>query len=220
MVLLNVLVDYVPAMRAKCSDGTTRAELWVSVIHQVVVCGGFLIVFLALHVNNDFSHWWHTGPVYDFTLERQVQLSIFGYELKDLAYGCIHWTWLVHHTITFGCLYVLFLPAGLGLLTLVGIIAELGSAVFNLSILYESSCMSLTYFIGMFISNGLAVVGAVALFWVDMAVGWQVGYSVIVGLLFILRTEGLRRAICEFMTPEAADEGNAVALDVKHVNLD
>ena len=62
-----------------------------------------------------------------------VQTYIFGYELKDLATGCIHWTWLVHHGVTFfGRVYVLLMPQALGsaqqstLNTLLNIVVQVG----------------------------------------------------------------------------------------------
>jgi len=199
LLLVNQIVDSFPSSRTKCADGSTQAELCVCLLHQIGLCGALLWAVLFLHIDNDWDDWWKDGPVYAFTLERQVQLAIFGYELKDFAYGCVHWTWIVHHSFTlFGCVFVLLMPAGLGLLTLNGIFAELGSAVYNASMLCPSGASKWVYFIGMFISNGVVVALTVLLFYIDdMAVGWKVGYAIIVGLLFLLRSEGLRRAMSE-----------------------
>eukprot|EP00658_Telonema_sp_P-2_P056408 TRINITY_DN44861_c0_g1_i1.p1 TRINITY_DN44861_c0_g1~~TRINITY_DN44861_c0_g1_i1.p1 ORF type:complete len:342 (+),score=79.98 TRINITY_DN44861_c0_g1_i1:92-1117(+) len=204
LLLVNALIDHVDGLRFKCGDGSTRGELLVSVFHQLGVCLIAMVVMLAVHVNHDFKDWWNKGPVYAYSFERQVQVSILGYELKDLSYGCIHWTWLVHHGITFiGVLMVLNMPAGLGLVSLNGLIAELGSGFFNLRYIWENLLTRYLYFVGMFLSNGVVVAFTVLLWWVDdMAIGWKIGYSIISGLLFALRTEGLRREVAEFYCPE------------------
>lgn len=218
ILLLNTLVDNCEGLRVKCYEGSTRAEVLVSLFHQFGLCLVACVVFLGLHVNNDFSSWWKDGPIYAFSFERQVQVSIFGYELKDVAYGCIHWTWLIHHGLTFiGCVFVLNMPAGLGLVTLNGLIAEMGSGIYNLNVIWPNSCTAIAYFIGMFISNGLVAAFAVLLFYVDnMAIGWKVCYGIIVLLLFILRTEGLRRAICEFRKEK--EDAPAEGTDSSHAN--
>lgn len=70
---------------------------------------------LACVANN--TNKWHTwlfcrGPVYLFSLERQVQIAIFGYELKDFSNGCINYVWVIHHGLTcIGCIFVLVMRA-------------------------------------------------------------------------------------------------------------
>lgn len=87
LLLLNGLVDYRPSLRRKHKDGSTTAELLVCLVHQLGLCGGLMVWLLAANVGDHFSEWWEDGPIYDFWLERQVQISILGYELKDFAYG-------------------------------------------------------------------------------------------------------------------------------------
>lgn len=105
------------------------------------------------------------------------------------------------------------MPAGLGLVTLNGIIAELGSGLFNLSVIWSHPIATWCYFIGMFISNSLVATLAVLLFFVDdMAIGWKLIYALIVLLLFALRTEGLRRAVVEhFKSDEQESDGADLA---------
>ena len=95
------------------------------------------------------------------------------------------------------------MPGGLGLVSLNGCFAELGSGLYNLYCLWDNQFFSILYFVGMFISNGTVVALGVLLFFVDgLGVEWQVGYATIVVLLFILRTEGLRREVCAFLSDE------------------
>ena len=67
----------------------------------------------------------------------------------------------------------------------------------------------------MFISNGVVVVLTVLLFYIDaMAVGWKVGYAIIVGLLFLLRSEGLRRAMSEHFADDTDDSSQKTRSNV------
>jgi hypothetical protein len=94
---------------------------------------------------------------------------------------------------------VLNMPAGLGLVSLNSLIGELGSGFLNLRYIWENLLTRYLYFVGMILSNGVAAAFTVLLWWVDdLAIGWKIGYSMIAGLLFVFRTEALRREVAEF----------------------
>ena len=92
-------------------------------------------------------------------------------------------------------------------MTINGIVAELGSAVFNLQFVWENTGTKYLYFVGMFLSNNIVLTFAIMIFWIDgLSAGWCAGYIVIVGLLYILRTEGWRRALVAHFCPAEAAE--------------
>ena len=90
-------------------------------------------------------------------------------------------------------------------MTINGIVAELGSAVFNLQFIWENTGTKYLYFAGMFLSNNIVLTFAIMIFWIDgLSDGWCAGYIIIVGLLYILRTEGWRRALVAHFCPAEA----------------
>ena len=76
LLLLHTIIDHHEPSRQKLPDGSTKAEILVSLWHHIGLCGGLLLIFLGRHVDNVFGDWWRDGPVYAFTLERQVQVHI------------------------------------------------------------------------------------------------------------------------------------------------
>ena len=210
-----------------------RAVTWVGVAKQLLVDCLFLLLIAgslgrgagfpsslppfagpASRFGADsFRGWWvgswnGMGPT-TRVLCRQFYFSVFGYEFKDVwAEGSLSFPFVLHHSaVCVGVLLCLSLPSGVGLVTLNGLLAEIGSGTFNLSLLFSKGWPArLLYSIAMTASN---IFGLFCLYkFIDLdGLDWKfkISYSLLCGLLVILRFGGLfvemRGWFCQKLVP-------------------
>eukprot|EP00455_Lapot_gusevi_P055839 TRINITY_DN9132_c0_g2_i2.p1 TRINITY_DN9132_c0_g2~~TRINITY_DN9132_c0_g2_i2.p1 ORF type:complete len:301 (-),score=68.69 TRINITY_DN9132_c0_g2_i2:308-1156(-) len=179
-------------------EGAPRGTYYVSITHQFPVCGGILIALLAWRFGDirAGNAWWvGAWGGWDYQLERHVHLSIIGYELKDFFTGGVTPGFVLHHLFTIaGCTLCLFTPLGAGIVTINALVAELGSAFYNLfTLACPDSVLGLSmYVVMMSTSNGLAG-WITSQYWIidGLGLGWKVSYLILAVLLIAIRTMGV-----------------------------
>jgi len=185
-------------------EASTRGQTYVSLFHQIFVCPAFVLAIIGLRYDAlvDGSYWSSSfGSSPSYSLERHVFLSIIGYELKDFKDGCIHWQWILHHSLAIGgAFFSLFFPAGAGYLTINALNAEIGSGVFNLYTLSPTIVPFILFQTIMLASNSYAAWTAFAALPSVAAIptAFIVTYGILTGLLVPFRTAGQVLTALEF----------------------
>jgi hypothetical protein len=192
-------------------EASTRGQTYVSLFHQCLICPAFVLAIIGLRYDAlvDGTYWSSSfGSSSSYALERHVFLSIIGYELKDFKDGCIHWQWILHHSLAIGgAFFSLFFPAGAGYLTINALNAEIGSGVFNLYTLSPTLIPFILFQVIMLASNSYAAWTAFAALPAVAAIptAFLVVYGILTGLLVPFRTAGQVLTALEFCRTPATE---------------
>jgi len=165
----------------------------VCILEQLGLCGILLVAVVARN-SETFYEWLNNGWAPHHFLERHVHFSIIGCEMKDFFLGTITPVYIFHHIIAIvGCLFCLLHPVGAGVVTLLAIVAELGSGFCNVYYLDKASS---TKFWGYILLMGGSNVAGVYMMWshywvLSLQYHVKMTYVVMASLLILLRTCGV-----------------------------
>lgn len=139
----------------KVIDGYPLWSYYGALIHQVLVLP---VLSVVLFYSIDSWESWLNAPISPGSLAASVHYLINGYILKDFIVCDIDLAFISHHLVTsLGCSLCLLVPAGGGYVTANGIIAEVGSALWNYQTVYPSFFSTLVYLLLFQISNIIPV---------------------------------------------------------------
>lgn len=179
---------------ARSPKDDPRAFRLVSLCNQFVSYPVMFVALISLR-HSEFDAFW-SGRVRGMgdMLPRHFYLCMIGYEAKDFWPGMgLNPAFFVHHIFVFaGCGVCLAAEAGLGLLVVIAVVAETGSGLYILDSIWPGrTSLRTLYMLGMTCSNAFAVWGAAEFVENSLVdLGVRVSYTVIVGLLVILRSAG------------------------------
>lgn len=212
MLLVNALETMLPNGRKYISEksNTSRGCVWVCLIHQLVLCVTVFVYLCVYRCDPGADTWWEglqpwwNGPWggREMDIERHVFFCIIGYELKDLTRRGLAYSFLIHHMFVFaGCAVCLLMPASVGLVVFVGLVAEIGSGFYNADSLFGPNVsLFVFYFFAMNISNATGLWALESLFANDACpLAWAWAYATVVLLLAVLRSIGLALSVQDFM---------------------
>ena len=189
-----------------------RAVSVTLILHQEGVLVLMLIALLVLAADSvGVTQYWRgswdlassSRPL--AVLSRHSLYATFGVELKDCFDGTLPLMFWVHHLATFaGLTMCLFVNAGVGLVVIVGIIAEVGSGFYNILAVWPQSRLCLVAYVVMM--NAANAFAAVCLYEMltgvpDLTMPFRAAWATLCILLLVLRTGGIvlqlqQRSLC------------------------
>lgn len=185
-----------------------RAVLICAMVQQLIVCPTLTLLLIMLACNSIglVAFWrgsWQLADSYRVlaVIARHAHYSTFGSALKD-CFSQMALAFWVHHLATFAGLGMcLFVDAGTGLVTIVGLVAETGSGTYNLVLLYPTSRPAYAvYLLTMNASNVFATCCLVEVIngLPALATGYRIAWSSLCILLLLLRTGGVALAVRKY----------------------
>ena len=134
-------------------EGFATGLYYVSSIHQVLAMIFLLSLALVPNHPSNYTAWFYGGWKDSQFFERQIFYSCFGYALKDFIVAEVDFGFFLHHLFTIiGAVLCLKSPLGVGIITLNGVVAEVGSNFYSLNTLFKDR-IRIAYFIIMNASN-------------------------------------------------------------------
>ncbi len=214
-----------------------RATCVTLMLHEEGMCILLLALLVTLaSATVGLSTWWRgSWALLDATsrplaeLSRHAHYATFAVELKDCFDGTLPLPFWVHHLATFAGLGMcLSVNAGVGLVTTVGLVAEIGSGWYNAVTLWPHSRLAFAAYL--LIMNASNVFAALCLHEVltglpELHAGYRAAWASLCVLLLFLRTGGVlltcRKRCCPAPAPEAAAIGAAAADEhAKHLDVE
>jgi len=212
-VLREIIETQFPKTRAIVDPSDpqwSKAAAYVSFLHEFVVCLGFGIYFLALF-NRDVLWWGESIMRPSWTAHRPEEhlfYATMGYDIKDFFKSRPNIGFVIHHIFTIlACVLTLLTPAGLGLVAVNCVQAQLGSGFYNLYVFLPTTAMFWAFVVFMTASNAIGLWLLAKYIGFDMPVVWKICYGIMVCGLCILRQGNVFMLLGKRAQPGKKPEG-------------
>lgn len=179
------------ALVTQADTSWSIAGAYVSFFHQFAVC--FTVGAILLARYSDEKSWWQSemggSTWYMRRLEQQLFFTTMGYELKDFMRSPFPDIGLIiHHVFTvLGCVLCLLLPAGVGLVCMNCIDAQVGSGFFNAYVFYPARWNFWLFVAMMSVSNAVAIWLFFEFLTLNLSLVWFMCYGIVVFALALMR---------------------------------